>query len=110
MRTVRLALLGVITALALPSGAHAAPGGSDDAARAVPGEILVGFKAGATSADRERVAGKAQAAGRERLTRADPRAEKFRLKAGRHNSSAIDAIRADSAVAYAEPNWKVSAV
>jgi subtilisin family serine protease len=110
MRTVRLALLGAVAALALPSGALAAPGGSDDAARAVPGEILVGFTAGATATDRQRVAGKAQAAGRERLTRADARAERFVLKAGRHNSSAIDAVRSDSAVAFAEPNWRVAAV
>src|SRR3954451_9725409 len=110
MRTVRLALLGVVAALALPSGALGAPGGSDDAARAVPGEILVGFTAGATAADRERVADKAQAAGRERLTRSDARAERFRVKAGRQKYSAIDAVRSDSAVAYAEPNWKLGAV
>jgi len=110
MRTVRIALLGAAAALAAPSAALGAPGGSDDPARAVSGEILVGFGPGTSSADRERVAGRAQAAGRERLTSSDARAERFRLKAGRRNSDAIDAVRADAAVAYAEPNWKLSAV
>jgi len=110
MRIARHALLSAIAVLALPSAALAAPGGADDPERAVPGEILVGFEAGSTAADRDRVAGKAGAQGRERLTRQDARAEQLRLKAGRRNSAAIDAIAADPAVAYAEPNWKLTAV
>src|SRR4051794_15537533 len=110
MRTVRLALLGALAVLALPSGALAAPGGSDDAARAVPGEILVGFTAGAAAADRERGASRGQAGGPHPPAPPDARAERFRLKPGRQNSAAIDAVRSDSAVTYAEPNWKLSAV
>ena len=109
MRTKRLALMGCITCLALPSAALAAPKGADDGARAVQGEILVGFTSGATAADRDRVAAKAQAGSRSRLTRNDTRAETLSLKAGRRNSAAIDAIRADGAVAYAEPNWRLTA-
>jgi len=108
MRTVRLALLIVTVVLILPSAALAAPGGSDDGARAVPGEILVGFEPGSTAADRERVAGKARSERREQLTRGDERAERFSLRAGRRNSEAIDAVAGDPAVAYAEPNWKLS--
>ena len=109
MRIVRFALLSAIAVIAAPSAALAAPGGSDDEAKAVPGEILVGFEAGSTAADRERVAGEAGAEGREQLTRSDARAERLRLKAGRRNSEAIDAVAADPAVAYAEPNWKLHA-
>jgi subtilisin family serine protease len=105
MRAIGIALLSVAAFLVLPFAALAAPPDSDDPARAVPGEILVGFEPGSTAADRARAADRAGARGRERLTRGDERAERLRLAAGRRNSDAIDALAADPAVAYAEPNW-----
>jgi len=110
VKPVRLSLLVLLSLLAIPAAAGAAPGGSDDAQRAVAGEVLVGFRDGASAAERDRAAGRAQANSRDRVSRSDDSLELLKLKAGRKNSDAIDAVAQDPAVAYAEPNWRVSAL
>ena len=92
-------------ALGFAGSAQAAPPGADDPRRAAPGEILVGFKAGAAEPSRERAARKVNAQRRERIARGAADVDLLRLPAGASNARAIDDLRDDDAVAYAEPNW-----
>ena len=107
---IRLALSATVLAGSLVSAgpAVAAPGGADDAARAVPSEVLVGFTAGSAPQARERATRKVRATGRTAVARDRVDVDLLRLPAGASNAKAIDALLADDAVAYAEPNWRVS--
>ncbi len=99
--------LAVLGSLVPAQAALAAPGGSDDAARAVASEVLVGYKAASTAQARERAAAKVRSTGREAIARARVDVDLLRLPSGASNAKAIDELRADDAVAYAEPNWRV---
>jgi subtilisin family serine protease len=101
-----LPTLGAAVALALPGAAPAlaAPPGSDDPGRAAAAQVLVGWKDGTSSADRDRAVRAAGAQGRERVV-AD--VDVVKLAPGASNARAIDRLNADAAVSYAEPNWRV---
>jgi subtilisin family serine protease len=84
-------------------GASAASG-----PRAVANELLVGYVAGATVADRARARDRAAARLAERVVpgaAARAEVELVRLPAGTDQAHAIRSLKADPAVAYAEPNW-----
>jgi subtilisin family serine protease len=102
-----LPTLGAAAALAVAVSAPAlaAPPGADDPSRAAAEQVLVGWKDGTTSADRDRVAAKVKARGREKLA-AD--ADVLKLPRGASNARAIDKLSADAAVRYAEPDWVVT--
>ncbi|MEO6502558.1 MAG: S8 family peptidase [Jatrophihabitantaceae bacterium] len=78
------------------------------AARSVANEVLVGYVNGAAATDRARARGKAAAQLAERVVpgaahRAE--VELVRIPAGADQARAIQALKADPSVAYAEPNW-----
>ena len=94
--------------LALASTATAAPARPDTAAAAGPGELVVGYVAGAGAAERERARGRAGAQLAERVVaaRADRvEVELVRLPQGKSRAQAERELEADPAVTYAEPNW-----
>ncbi|MDP9385854.1 MAG: S8 family serine peptidase [Actinomycetota bacterium] len=104
-------IIAVLTAagfFGIAATAAAAPPGADDPARAVPNQVLVGFKAEASARDRERAAARVEAQGRERVASARTDVDLLRLRSGASNARAIDELRNDAAVAYAEPNWRYS--
>ena len=102
-RTV--AVLAAVGTLGLAGTAQAAPPGADDPGRAAPAEIVVGFAPGASAEARDNAARKVRAQGRERVARGSTDVDLLRLPGGASNARAIDALRGDPAVAYAEPNW-----
>ncbi|MEO7262126.1 MAG: S8 family peptidase [Jatrophihabitantaceae bacterium] len=76
--------------------------------RSVAQELLVGYISGAAATDRARARGRAAAQLAERVVpAAGARAEVelVRLPAGADQARAIQALKADPSVAYAEPNW-----
>jgi subtilisin family serine protease len=75
----------------------------------VPGEVLVGFDAGSSAAERDRAAARVSASGRSVVARraGSTPVDLLTLHGGASNSKAIDRLRQDPAVAYAEPNWRV---
>jgi hypothetical protein len=99
-------LLGV-TVAEMPG---ASPGLEGQAAVAVPGELLVGYVPGSSSAEQDRARGRAGTALAERVVTAGPicgKAHLVRLPHGRERDEVIAPLYADSAVHYAEPNWLV---
>lgn len=96
--------LGVVgTAAAAP-----APQASPTAAQAVPDELVVGYVAGASAAQRERARGHASARFAERIVAAAAdrtEVELVRLPHGMNRDQAVAQLQSDPAVAYAEPNW-----
>lgn len=105
MNRMIFVVLTAVAALGFAGTAQAAPRGADDPRRATPSQIVVGFEAGASAADRERAARKVNARSREQVARATVDVDLLRLPAGASNARAIDELRGDAAVAYAEPNW-----
>ena len=98
-------------ALSAPAGAAPAPQASSTAAAAVPDELLVGYVAGATAADRDRARGRVLAQRQERVVAAAAdrtEVELVRLPSGRDRDAAVRELESDPAVAYAEPNWVVT--
>ncbi|HEX8082219.1 MAG TPA: S8 family peptidase [Jatrophihabitans sp.] len=92
------------SASAAPTTQAAAPA----APSAVANEVLVGYVSGAAATDRARARDRAAARLAERVVPgAGSRAEVelLRLPSGADRSRAIQALKADPAVAYAEPNW-----
>ena len=76
--------------------------------RAVANELLVGYVTGATAVDRARARDRAAARLAERVVPAAAargEVELVRLPAGADQARAIRSLKADPAVAYAEPNW-----
>ena len=91
-----------------PAAATPAPQADPTAAQAVPGELLVGYVEGATTIDRERSRGRAEAQLADRVViggadRAE--VELVRLPRGKSRAQAMAEFESDPAVAYAEPNW-----
>ena len=99
------------TAAATVGPAAAAPtatSSSASSASAVPGELVVGYVAGATAADRERARSRAQASRAERVVAAGAdrnEVELVRLPQGKDREVAIAELESDPAVDFAEPNW-----
>ena len=94
-----------------PATAAPAPQSSGTAAAAVPDELLVGYVAGASDADRERARSRAAAQRQERLVAAAAdrtEVELVRLPRGTDRDQAIADLESDPAVAYAEPNFLLS--
>jgi subtilisin family serine protease len=87
--------------------AGAAGTSSTGGPQAVAGELLVGYVTGTAAADRTRARGRAAARLAERVVAGSPAraGEPVRLPAGADRSRAIQSLKADPAVAYAEPNW-----
>lgn len=77
---------------------------------AVADELLVGFERGASASDRERVARKVATLDRDKVIRGGGKAavDLFELRRGSSASSAAATLERDAAVAYAEPNWRLS--
>ena len=102
-----LAGAGTLAAPAAPaSGQPAAQ--ADDAPRAVPNELLVGYVAGATPQQRAQARSRADAVLEERVVAAAAdraEVELVRIPAGLGTAAAARQLEADPAVAYAEPNW-----
>jgi subtilisin family serine protease len=91
-----------------PAVAAPAPQAHETAAAAVPDELLVGYVAGATAADRDRARGRASAQRQERVVAAAAdrtEVELVRIPQGKNREQAIRELQADPSVAYAEPNW-----
>ncbi|MEJ7788137.1 MAG: S8 family peptidase [Solirubrobacteraceae bacterium] len=109
MRRLRLLTVSFAALCVVPGVALAAPDGADNPARAVPGEVLVGFEADSSAAERERAAERAGATNRSAVARqAGSRpVDLLTLRGGASNAQAIDRLREDPAVAYAEPNWRL---
>ena len=112
LRTLAITFAALV-AVGLTSAtvASAAPEGADAPDRAVPHQVVVGFKEDANSADRDRAAQRAGAQRRVSVVRgrngyAD--VELLLLPPGTSNGRAIDQLVKDPAVAYAEPNWRYS--
>jgi subtilisin family serine protease len=106
LKPIALALLAL--PLVVPvSTAQAAPLGSDNSSKAVPGEILVGFADNSSKQARERAAASVDSKSRKGVARGSGEVvELLRLSRGISNARAIDRLRADPAVAFAEPNWR----
>ena len=104
------AILIGMTGLALitPASAAPAPQANGTAAAAVPGELVVGYVAGASADQRERAREHASARFAERIVAAvadRTEVELVRLPQGKNRDQAIAELKSDPAVAYAEPNW-----
>ena len=93
--------------LVLPaSPAQAAPAGSNDPSRAVPGEVVVGFAGDTSKRARERAAARVDATARTGVARGSGEVvQLMELPGGVSNAGAIDRLRRDPAVEFAEPNW-----
>ena len=105
MHRTPVAVVTLIGMLGFGGSAAAAPPGADDPRREAPSEIVVGFEPGSSAQAREAAANKVRARGRERVARGSADVDLLRLPAGASNARAIDELRGDAAVAYAEPNW-----
>jgi subtilisin family serine protease len=103
----RTALLTALVMAAFAATAQAAPPGADDPSQAVPGSVLVGFKAGTTDKQRDAAAARAGATSRRPVARGSRGQAAVDVLSihGSSNSAAIDRLRDDPAVDYAEPNW-----
>jgi subtilisin family serine protease len=100
-------LLVVLAAVIPVSAAHAAPAGSDDPSRAAPAQVIIGFAGGSSEQARERAATSVDARSREGIARGSGRiVELLRLPGGASNGRAIDRLKQDPAVDFAEPNWR----
>ena len=110
---------GIVVAAAagaVLSGATAAadPGRDDRPGKApraaVADELIVGFERGATASDRERVARKVATVDRDKVIRGSGKAavDVFELRRGTSDSGAAATLERDPAVAYAEPNWRLT--
>jgi subtilisin family serine protease len=107
--------LGAVIAGVLAASAGAAGGAREDgpvptSATPVADELIVGFERGASASERERAERKVRALDRRGLVRGRGRSaiDVFELRRGASEARAIAALEADPAVAYAEPNWRLS--
>lgn len=75
---------------------------------AVPGELLVGYRIGATTEQRANARSRATAQLQDRVVKAEgtrTEVELVRIPQGSDRSAAARRLRDDPAVAYAQPNW-----
>jgi subtilisin family serine protease len=105
----RIVLLAVLAAglTIAPAAMAGDTNGADDAARAVPGEVLVGFAPGTSDEQREEAVRKVSGRRKEKVARGSGHAsvELIELPRGASNARAIEQLEGDPAVEYAEPNW-----
>lgn len=97
-------------AAAVPPLAAAAPEG--DGARAVSGQVLVGFDQDASPAARREAAAEVQATGRAPVADGSgnqARVELLRLGGGMSVARAIERLERQRVVEFAEPNWRYDA-
>lgn len=88
------------------AGAASGPGSVEPAA--TPGELLVGYRPGATPSQRADARARASAQLQDRVVRGEglrAEVELVRLPQGADRSAAARRLQEDPAVAYAEPNW-----
>ncbi|MEO7260054.1 MAG: S8 family peptidase [Jatrophihabitantaceae bacterium] len=93
---------------AVPANSASSAASSSAATKSVANELLVGYVNGSAAVDRDRARGRAAAQLAERVVRgagARAEVELVRLPAGADQARAIQALKADPSVAYAEPNW-----
>jgi subtilisin family serine protease len=107
--------LGAVLAGVLAASAGAAGEGRQDGPVQAPSapvadELIVGYEKGATASDRERAGRRVRALDRDGLVRGSGRSaiDLVELRRGASESRAIQALEADPAVAYAEPNWRLT--
>jgi subtilisin family serine protease len=107
--------LGAVIAAVVAASAGAADAGRQDgpvAASSAPvaDELIVGYERGASAEGRERAGRKVRARDRDALVRGAGRSaiDLVELPAGASESRAIATLEADPAVAYAEPNWRLT--
>jgi subtilisin family serine protease len=89
--------------------AAAAPPGSDDPGQAKAAQVLVGFEPESSESERRDAARAVDASERSSVARgagAQADVELFRLPGGASNGRAIEKLKDEAAVAYAEPNWR----
>lgn len=97
-------------AVAAPT-AIAAPASSAITQAHAPDELIVGYAAGATSSSRDRARALVGSLATRPLVAAAAdrlQVDVLRLPHGTDLTAAIARLRADPAIAYAEPNWKVT--
>ncbi len=105
------ALAGALAGLPSGPAAAAPPSHAADGHRAVPGEILVGYDAGASASDRARARGRAGAELVETVVAGDidtTVVELVRVPPSTDRSQAQRDIAADPVVAFSEPNYVVT--
>ncbi len=108
-RSRRVVLLVILAALALGVGdSSASPAGvaAKPAKDAVPGELLIGFRAGVSSAEQQKVLAKVGAVEKRKFRRI--RGALVRLQPDKLER-ALEQLRDDDRVRYAEPNFVVHA-
>jgi subtilisin family serine protease len=103
-------IAGVLAASAGAAGEPREDGPVPAPSTPVADELIVGFERGASSADRERAERKVRAFDRDAVVRGAGRSaiDLIELRRGASESRAIAALEADPAVAYAEPNWRLT--
>src|SRR3954451_4143917 len=98
LNSIAFALLLALP-LAVPAVAGAAPAGSNNPSRAVPGEVLVGFAGDSSKPARERAAESIGSDSRQRVARGSGEiVQLLQLPRGLANSAAINRLRRDPAV------------
>ena len=109
----RIPLLAILAAALLaafaPGGAGGTTGGARPAKKSpqpVPGELLIGFKAGVSTAEQKQVLAKIGASEKRRFKQIHGALAKLRPDA---TAGALAQLRSDPRVRYAEPNFVVSA-
>lgn len=110
-RRVAALALSVATATAAWAGVGTPAGAAPPEPAAVPGELLVGYHAGATTHQREQARARASAQMEEQVVEGQGArgvVERVRLPKGADRSAAARRLERDPAVAYAEPNWIVT--
>jgi subtilisin family serine protease len=109
IRKIQLLVLAVL-ALSMfvsVSAAQGAPAGSNDPSRAVRAQVLVGFAGSASKQEQEGAAASVNAKSRKGVARGSGEiVQLLGLPRGTSNARAIDRLRADPAVEFAEPNWR----
>ena len=107
-----LGLSGLVAVTPATATAAPAPPASSTATAAAPAdELVVGYVAGATPAERSRARGRASASFAERVVAAAAdrtEVELVRLPQGKNRDQAVAELQSDPAVAYAEPNWTMT--
>ncbi len=96
------------SAIEAPVETGTAGAGKRPEPRVNPHSVLVGYRAGTTLVQRQRVAPRSAGYRRRSIGTAAPNSEQILLPAGTSVSAALRALRRDHSVAYAEPDYIVT--
>ena len=100
-----------LVAVSTPSAAAAPPStAAETSPEAVPGELLVGYRPGASPEQRANARSRASAQLADRVVRGEgdrSEVELVRIPQGSDRSAAMRRLQEDPSVTYAEPNWVV---